>query len=57
MKAKIKVIATTEIELDKNYTMYELKEYIEDNYEDLIYPINTLTNFRVIGYEVEACTD
>lgn len=57
MKAKIKVIATTEIELDKDYTMYELKEYIEDNYEDLIYPINTLTNFRVVEYGVEQCTD
>lgn len=57
MKAIIKVIATTEIELDKYYTMYELKEYIEDNYEDLIYPINTLTNFRVVKYGVEQCTD
>lgn len=57
MKVKIKVVATNEIELDKDYTMYELKEYIEDNYEDLIYPINTLTNFRVVKYGVEQCTD
>jgi hypothetical protein len=57
MKAIVKVIAKTELELDKYYTTYELKEYVEDNYEDLIYPINMLTNFRVIEYGVEACTD
>lgn len=57
MKAIVKVVAKTEIELDNYYTTDELKEYIEDNYEDLIYPINTLTNFRVVEYGVEQCTD
>lgn len=57
MKAIVKVVVKTEIELDNYYTTDELKEYLEDHYMEIIYPINMLTNFRVIEYGVRACTD
>ena len=57
MKAKVKVIAVSEIELENYYTIDELNEYLEDHYMEIIYPINTINNFSVIEYGIRACTD
>lgn len=49
-KVIVKVIASAEVEFDDDYTMYEINEYIEDSYMDLIYPSS---DFKLIGCEVE----
>lgn len=49
-KVIVKVIASAEVELDDDYNMYEIDEYIVDNYMDLIYPPS---DFKLIGCEIK----
>ena len=49
-KVIVKVIASAEIEVDDDYNMYEINEYVEDSYMDLTYPPS---EFKLIGCEVK----
>lgn len=49
-KVIVKVIASAEVDLDDDYNTYEINEYVEDSYMDLIYPPS---DFKLIGYEIK----
>lgn len=56
-KVIVKVIASAEVELDDDYTIYEydvddIDRYVKNNYLDLAYPVS---DFKLVGYEVEEC--
>lgn len=49
-KVIVKVIASAEVELEDDYNLYEINEYVEDSYLDLAYPPS---QFKLIGCEVK----
>ena len=49
-KVIVKVIASAEVELEDDYCAYDINEYVEDSYMDLIYPPS---DFKLIGCEIK----
>lgn len=49
-KVIVKVIASAEIELDDDYDVYDIDEYVKGSYYNLAYPES---EFKLVGYEVE----
>lgn len=49
-KVIVKVIASSEVELDDDYNMNNIDEYVKDNYYNLIYPPS---DFKLAGYQIE----
>lgn len=49
-KVIVKVIASAEIELDDDYSLYDIDEYVVDSYMDLVYPPS---EFKLIGCDVK----
>lgn len=49
-KIIVKVIASAEVELDDDYDVYEINEYVKDSYYNLIYPPS---DFKLAGYQIE----
>lgn len=51
-KVIVKVIASAEVELGDDYDVYDIDNYVKDEYYNLAYPPS---EFKLIGYEVEEC--
>lgn len=49
-KVIVKVIASAEVELEDKYDMYDIDQYVKDEYYNLAYPRD---KFKLIGYEVD----
>lgn len=49
-KVTIRVIASAEVELDDDYDVYDIDQYVKDSYYNLAYPES---EFKLVGYEVE----
>ena len=49
-KVIVKVIASAEVELDDDYDVYDIDQYVKDEYYNLAYPES---EFKLVGYEVE----
>lgn len=49
-KVIVKVIASAEVELDDDYDVYDIDQYVKDEYYNLAYPES---EFKLIGYEVD----
>lgn len=49
-KVIVKVIASAEIELDDDYDVYDIDQYVKDEYYKLAY---SRDKFKLVGYEVD----
>lgn len=49
-KVIVKVIASAEVELDDDYDVYDIDQYVKDSYYNLVYPES---EFKLVGYDVE----
>lgn len=49
-KVIVKVIASAEVELDDDYDVYDIDQYVKDEYYNLAYPES---EFKLVGYEVD----
>lgn len=49
-KAIVKVIASAEVELDDDYDVYDIDQYVKDEYYKLAY---SRDKFKLVGYEVD----
>ena len=49
-KVIVKVIASAEVELDDDYDMYDIDQYVKDEYYKLAY---SRDKFKLVGYEVD----
>ena len=48
-KVIVKVIASAEVELDDDYDVYDIDQYVKDEYYKLPY---SRDKFKLVGYEV-----
>lgn len=49
-KVIVKVIASAEVELDDDYDVYDIDQYVKDEYYKLAY---SRDKFKLVGYEVD----
>ena len=49
-KVIVKVIASAEVELDDDYDVYDIDQYVKDEYYKLVY---SRDKFKLVGYEVD----
>lgn len=53
-KAIVKVIASAEVELDDNYDVYDIDEYVKDRYYN---SVRAGSEFKLTGYEVDITSE